>query len=85
MKKQSRRSDKEASVSVSQNDTLQGEPISARIRGSEILSPWYPPFGQNLAQNRALALTGSHTPCAKFPCMCPTRPHMSAGWDFFDL
>ena len=31
------------SLSVSKNDTLQGEPISARIRGTEIPSPWYPP------------------------------------------
>src|SRR5699024_970596 len=26
---------------VSKNDTLQGEPISARIRGTEIPSPWW--------------------------------------------
>src|SRR5699024_6978620 len=31
------------------------------------------PWGQNLAPNRALALTGSHTLSAKFPCMCPDR------------
>ena len=37
-----------------ENDTLQGEPISARSRGTEIPSPGIPP-GQNLAQNRALA------------------------------
>ena len=27
---------------------------------------------------------GSHTLSAKFPCMCPVHPHMSAGRDFFD-
>ena len=32
-----------AFFSVSKNDTLQGEPISARSRGTEIPSPWYPP------------------------------------------
>src|SRR5699024_3189629 len=61
-----------------------GGTLFCLLRRSENLPPWYPPFRQNLAQSRALALTGSHTPCAKFPCMCPTRPHMSAGWDFFD-
>ena len=30
-------------LSVSKIDTLQGEPISARSRGAEIPSPWYPP------------------------------------------
>ena len=25
------------------SDPLQGEPISARVRGTEIPSPWYPP------------------------------------------
>ena len=49
----------------------------------QLRSPWYPPFGQNLAQNRALALTGSHTLCAKFPCMCPSRTRVSSGWDVF--
>ena len=33
----------------------QGGPISARIRASEILPPWYPPFRQNFPVNRALA------------------------------
>src|SRR5699024_1059059 len=41
--------------SVSKNDTLQGEPISARIRGTEIPSPLVSPWGQNLTLNRALA------------------------------
>ena len=43
-----------------------------------LISPW----GQNLAPNRALGLAASHTPGAKFPCMCPVHPHMSAGQDF---
>ena len=30
-------------ASCRKSATLQGEPISARIRGTEILSPWYPP------------------------------------------
>ena len=68
--------------SVSPCDTLQGEPISACIRRTEIPPPWYPPGGQNLAQNHALGPKASHTLCAKFPCMCPIHPHMSAGWDF---
>ena len=33
----------DVSLGVSKNDTLQGEPISARSRGTEIPSPWYPP------------------------------------------
>src|SRR5699024_10099682 len=41
------------------------------------------PWGQNRALNRALALTGSHTPSALFPCRCPARTHMSSGQDFF--
>ena len=41
------------------------------------------PWGQNLALNRALGLVASHTLSAKFPCMCPVHPHMSAGQDFF--
>ena len=40
------------------------------------------PWGQNLAPNRALGLAASHTPGAKFPCMCPARMHMSSGRDF---
>src|SRR5699024_4877171 len=46
----------------------------------QLRSPW----GQNLALNRALGLAASHTLSAKFPCMCPVHPHMSAGRDFFD-
>src|SRR5699024_3323748 len=46
----------------------------------QLRSPW----GQNLVLNRALGLTASHTLSAKFPCMCPVHPHMSAGRDFFD-
>src|SRR5699024_883192 len=100
------------------HDTLQGEPISARSRATEIpfgcgslfllrgaeirlqkadrcpcsalavssagrasasqslVSSW----GQNLSPNHALAC-GSHTLGVKFPCLCPSHPHMSAGWD----
>ena len=32
--------------SVSKNDTLQGEPISARSRGTEIPSPWWLQIGR---------------------------------------
>ena len=72
-------------------ESLPLQNVITRSRGDPFLpaaqvrkpSPLVSPFRQNLAQSRALALTGSHTPCAKFPCMCPTRPHMSAGWDFF--
>src|SRR5699024_4973147 len=53
------------------------------LRRSEILPPWYPPFRQNEALNRALGLAASHTLSAPFPCMCPVHPHMSAGRDFF--
>src|SRR5699024_2896624 len=53
------------------------------MRGTEILPPWYPPFRQNGALNRALGLAASHTLSAPFPCMCPVHPHMSAGRDFF--
>ena len=53
---------------------------TTRSRGIPLVSPW----GQNLALNRALGLTASHTLSAKFPCMCPVHPHMSAGRDFFD-
>ena len=38
--------------------TFQGGPISACIRRSEILPPWYPPFRQNEALNRALGPRG---------------------------
>ena len=44
-----------------------------------LISPW----GQNLAQNRALGFIASHTLCAKFSCMCPARMHMSSGRDYF--
>src|SRR5699024_6866432 len=41
-----------------------------------LVSSW----GQNLSPNHALAC-GSHTLGVKFPCLCPSHPHMSAGWD----
>ena len=51
-----------------------------RVRNSfPLISPW----GQNLAQNRALGFIASHTLCAKFSCMCPARMHMSSGRDYF--
>src|SRR5699024_3779431 len=72
------------SVSVSQRATLQGEPISARIRGTEILSPWYPPGDKIWRRTAHSPQSGSHTLSAKFPCMCPDRTRMSSGRDFFD-
>ena len=54
-------------------------PVSSTGRG-RCVCPW----GQNLPQNRALSLAASHTLCGKFPCRCPSRTHMSSGWDFFD-
>src|SRR5699024_4393486 len=36
------------------------------------------------AEPRTHRKSGSHTLSAKFPCMCPVHPHMSAGRDFFD-
>ena len=53
-------------------------PVSSTGRG-RCVCPW----GQNLPQNHALGLAASHTLCGKFPCRCPSRTHMSSGWDFF--
>src|SRR5699024_7737263 len=63
---------------------LQGEPISARIRGTEIPSPWYPPGDKIERRTAHSPQGGSHTLSAQFPCMCPVHPHMSAGRDFFE-
>ena len=66
------------------SDTLQGEPISARSRATEIPSPWYPPGDKIKRRTAHSAQRASHTLCAQFPCMCPDRTHMSSGRDFFD-
>ena len=66
---------------VAKATRFRGNPFlpAAQDRNSfPLISPW----GQNLAPNRALGLAASHTPGAKFPCMCPVHPHMSAGQDF---
>ena len=45
--------------------TLQGEPISARSRATEIPSPWYPP-GDKIKRRTAHSVQrASHTLCAK--------------------
>ena len=64
--------------------SLGGTHFCAQSRDRNSFPPNIPPGGQNLAPNRALGLAASHTPGAKFSCMCPARMHMSSGRDFFD-
>src|SRR5699024_9552984 len=72
-----------AAFSVSQRrHALGGTHFCAQPRDRNSF-PLIFPWGQNLALNRALGLAASHTLSAKFPCMCPVHPHMSAGRDFF--
>src|SRR5699024_4147119 len=50
--------------SVSKNDTLQGEPISARIRGTEIPSPWWLRFPAFAAPVAAGLQKADRCPCS---------------------
>ena len=68
---------------VAKAPRFRGNPFLRAVARQKFL-PLISPWGQNLAPNRALGLAASHTPGAKFPCMCPVHPHMSAGQDFFD-
>ena len=72
--------EKNSADQITKMELYGGDGAQSRDRNSfPLISPW----GQNLAPNRALGLAASHTLCAKFPCMCPARTHMSSGQDFF--
>ena len=61
-----------------------GNPFLPAVAGQKFLPPGIPLGTKFGAEPRTSPQSGSHTLSAKFPCMCPVHPHMSAGQDFFD-